>query len=144
MILKPIGARVLIQPFQSADKTESGLIMENNSNTSAAPTRGIVIEAGDQSRFKKGDELFWRRYSVDELKTITPKGEIIVSVVDDEDVLLQVINENTMSDNYVAPEVTPEPVVATPVETAQEVVVEEAKEVVAPVEEAIVEEEVVA
>ena len=86
-MLKPIGARVLIQPFQSADKTESGLIMENNSNTSAAPVKGSVIEAGDKSQFKKGDLLWFRRYAVDTLKVVTPEGEKEVNLVDDEDCL---------------------------------------------------------
>jgi len=93
MILKPIGKRVLIAPYIAADKTESGLFMENNSNTSVATTRGVVMEAGAESQFKKGDELMFRRYAVDELKTITEKGEVVVSLVDDEDVLCLLINE---------------------------------------------------
>lgn len=85
-MLKPIGARVLIQPFQAATQTESGLIMENSSNAST-PVKGTVIEAGDKSQFKTGDILFFRRFAMDTLKIVTPQGEKEVNLCDDEDVL---------------------------------------------------------
>ena len=87
-ILQPVGPRCLIKPFQSAEKSSSGLILENNSNTATAPVRGTVIRAGETSAFKTGDELFFRRFSVDTLKTATPDGEVEVYIVDDEDVLM--------------------------------------------------------
>ena len=53
----PVGKRVLIKPYEASTKSKSGLVMENNSNTSAAPVRGTIIEAGDESKFKKGQEV---------------------------------------------------------------------------------------
>ena len=88
-MIQPIGSRVLITPFKSADKTESGLYMENNSNTSAASVRGTVIGVGDTSRFKLGDDILFRRYSVDILKIVTEKGEEEVMMVDDGDIIGQ-------------------------------------------------------
>ena len=83
----PVGSRCLVKPFIAADKTESGLVLNNESNVSAAPVRGTVLKAGDKSKFKKGQDLLYRRYSMDSLKMITPKGEETVYFVDDEDVL---------------------------------------------------------
>ena len=87
MIIKPIGERCLVQPFRGAKETQSGLIMSQDSNISAAPVRGTVIEPGARSQFKKGDEILYRRYSVDELKMVTEVGEVVVYLVEDQDVL---------------------------------------------------------
>ena len=83
----PIGKRVLISPIEAANKTESGLVMENSSNTASLPVKGEVLEVGELSQFKKGDIVLFRRFSVDMLTMVTPKGEITVNVVDDEDIL---------------------------------------------------------
>lgn len=92
-IFIPIGKRCLIKPYQSADKTTSGIILDNTSNASSAPVRGTVIRAGDTSVFKVGDELYFRRYSIDSLKTVTPEGEVEVSIVEDDDVLGCLVEE---------------------------------------------------
>lgn len=91
--ITPVGARSLVRPHQAAHQTESGLIMDNTSNTAAAPIRGTIIAVGDTSTFKVGDLIMWRRYSVDDLKFITEKGEEVVSLVSDEDVLAKITNE---------------------------------------------------
>jgi len=87
MKLKPIGARCLITPYKAAEKSESGLLLDNQSNLSAAPVKGIVIEAGESSMFKKGQTIYYRRYSVDQLRILTEKGEEEVNFVDDMDIL---------------------------------------------------------
>ena len=83
----PVGERVVIKAYESATQSAAGLAMENTANTSVAPVMGTVVTAGDGSRFKKGQELMFRRYSTDVLKVITPEGEKEVMLVDDEDVL---------------------------------------------------------
>ena len=85
-MIKPAKGVLLISPLQAAAKTESGLIMENNSNTANAPSKGVVVEAGEGCDWKKGDVVFWRRYGVDETKEITEKGETSIFWVDNEDV----------------------------------------------------------
>lgn len=136
----PIGARSLIKPFLAADKSSSGIILDNNSNTGGAAVKGTIIEIGDGSRFKVGDEIYFRRYSMDSLKTITADGEVEVNIVEDDDVLcleVEVNNltiKNNMSDNFK---------VETPVEETPVVVVEETPVVETVVEEAIVEAPVV-
>lgn len=89
----PLGARSLVKPYEAAGKTASGLIMDNTSNTSSAPVRGTIIVAGDTSAFKAGEEIMFRRYSIDDLKFITDQGEQVVSLVDDQDVLAKIIKK---------------------------------------------------
>lgn len=99
----PIGKRCLVKPYQAAEKTESGLLMNNESNVSAAPVKGTVVAAGrgrwwklwlDGSEFQVGDVLYFRRYSIDILKTITEKGEQVVNVVEDADVIAKELPTN--------------------------------------------------
>jgi len=68
-MIKPIGARVAIEPIQGDKETESGLLL-SDSNNIALPVKGKIIAAGEFSNFKQniGDIIFFRRYSVDELK----------------------------------------------------------------------------
>ena len=61
--------------------------MEHSSNTSAAPVRGIIVAVGDESRFKKGQEVLYTRYSTYKCAIITPEGEKEFTLLDDEDVL---------------------------------------------------------
>ncbi len=86
-MIKPLGKRSLVEPYKAANKTESGLIMDNSSTSGSAPVKGTVIEEGTESVLKKGDVIYFRRYSIDELKIITEKGETFVNFVDDDDVL---------------------------------------------------------
>jgi co-chaperonin GroES (HSP10) len=88
--VQAIGERVLVDVYKAAEETSSGLVMDNSSNTSAAPVLGTVLNAGDKSQFKKGDVIFFRRYSTDELKFITEEGEQVLVVVEDVDILAKV------------------------------------------------------
>lgn len=85
--IKPIGARCLIEIEKAASKSSSGLYMNNENNAALTPIRGTVIAVGDASTFKKGDKVFFRRFSVDELKFITEEGEQAIFLIEDEDVL---------------------------------------------------------
>ncbi len=84
--LEPVGARVLITPFRAAEQSASGLIMENSTSNNA-PVKGTVLKAGSKSDFHPGDEIFYRRYSLDELKIKTAEGEQVVNFVEDEDIV---------------------------------------------------------
>ena len=85
--IKPVGSRYLVKPFQAATTTESGLARENSSNSTAVPSRGTILAAGDTCKLKVGDEVYFRRYSLDILKSVTEKGEQETHLVDEEDVL---------------------------------------------------------
>ncbi len=86
MKLKPIGNRLIIKVFEGALTTEGGLQL-SNSQSNNAPVRGTVIRAGKESNFKEGDEIYFRRFAIDELKFTTEEGEQVVHVIDEIDVL---------------------------------------------------------
>ena len=73
--IKPVGPRVLIEPYKSAEKSAAGLTIENSSNVSAAPVRGTIVAVGDKGKFKKGMEILYTRYSTYKCVIITPEGE---------------------------------------------------------------------
>ena len=86
-IIRPVGARVLIKVQTAASKSTSGLYLDNSTNNSAAPVKGEVLEAGAKSQFSKGDIIYYRRYSTDDLKIVEADGEKTVTFVDDEDII---------------------------------------------------------
>jgi co-chaperonin GroES (HSP10) len=87
----PIGQRCLIKPYKGAAETDSGLAMASESNINTASVRGIVITSGAESKYQAGQDIYYRRMSVDVLKTIDSGGkEVEVVLVDDEDVLMLV------------------------------------------------------
>ena len=89
----PQGANSLIKPYEAATKSAAGLAMENTSNTAAAPVRGTILASGSESKFKAGQEIFYRRYSADKCVILTPEGEKEYVLVDDVDILA-IINTN--------------------------------------------------
>jgi len=91
--ITPVGPRVLIKPYEGAKVSSAGLIMENTSNATTAPVRGTVVSSGDESKFKKGQDLMFRRYSTDILKIMTKDGEKEVMLVEDIDILAVVKNK---------------------------------------------------
>ena len=93
MKILPIGNRCIIEKYKAAGETASGLIMDNSSNVSAAPIKGTILETGDEGKFKKGDVIFYRRYSVDDLKYIDENGEQEVTIVEFDDILAKEVNE---------------------------------------------------
>jgi co-chaperonin GroES (HSP10) len=68
--------------------------MESTSNVTTAPVRGTVISAGDDSKFKKGQDIFFRRFSTDILKIMTKDGEKEVILVEDVDILAIIKDNN--------------------------------------------------
>jgi len=83
----PIGKRVLLKIYESANETEGGLTLSHSDNTHMAPILGTVLKVGDKSVFKEGDMVFFRRYSVDELKFVTSSGEQKVHMVEDDEII---------------------------------------------------------
>ncbi len=89
--IRPVGPRCLVKVYESASQSASGLFLDNTSNASAAPVMGTVLAAGEESNFKQGDEVLFRRYSVDVLKIITEQGEQTIHLIEDEDILATVV-----------------------------------------------------
>jgi len=85
--IQPVGSRVLIEPYKSAEKSAAGLVMENSSNTANAPVRGTIVAVGDKGKFKKGMDILYTRYSTYKCVIITPEGEKEFVLVEFEDIL---------------------------------------------------------
>lgn len=80
----PVGAKMIIEPF-TVDETASGL--ERSNQGYSTPIKGTVLKGGDTSKFKEGDVVYFRRYSVDELKEPQADGsEKSLFIVEDNDV----------------------------------------------------------
>lgn len=85
----PIGAKCLVEPSVVAE-TSSGIIRADQGLS--MPVKGKVLKAGAESQFKEGQELFFRRYSVDELKFPSEDGtEQTLWIIEDGDVVAVVI-----------------------------------------------------
>lgn len=79
---EPIGQRVIIEP-EKITETDNGL--DRADQGQSMPAVGFVIATGkgtwrklwtDGSRFKVGQKLMFRRYSVDEIKFPATNGSI--------------------------------------------------------------------
>lgn len=89
---RSIGPRnhmVVIKPYESATETKSGMMKVNQSNTASGKSRGIILEvASDCSPdLKVGQTVLFRRYSHDEVKYVSPEGEVSIFLVMDEEIL---------------------------------------------------------
>ena len=84
--INPVGARVLLEIYTSAQESTAGLVLSDN-NASSTPVTGKVLRVGKDSIFKEGQTVFFRRYSVDELKFNTAEGEQKVFLLEDEEII---------------------------------------------------------
>lgn len=83
--VRPVGATMVIEPFTGDEETDSGLILSKET-ISATPVMGTVIAAGELSKYKKGQIIFFARYSADELKVQQQGDEVKIYIVEDVDV----------------------------------------------------------
>lgn len=82
----PTGKRLLLEVFKQASETSGGLLLSQGDGY-ATPVLGTVIKAGSESKYKEGDVLMWRRYSIDTLKIDLGEGEQEYSILEDDDVV---------------------------------------------------------
>lgn len=85
--LEMVGPRCLVELYSPPGETTSGIIIPEK-ETPGTAVLGTVILAGSESRFKPGQILFWRRYSIDTLPFSTETGEKEYSLVEDEEVVM--------------------------------------------------------
>jgi co-chaperonin GroES (HSP10) len=84
--IQPTKNYCLVEIASTEIETASGIV-QSEAQAYSTPVYGTVKKAGPESSFKEGDILFFRRYSVDELKFVTEKGEQILHLVQDPDVV---------------------------------------------------------
>lgn len=83
----PMAGYVLVEPYEKPTEV-GGLILAGDQQNSA-PIRGQVIQIPDAgSPFKPGDNIFFRKYAVDELKFINEESkEETIFIIDVREVL---------------------------------------------------------
>ncbi len=69
--IKPLGARVVIQPIEEDNRTDSGLYIPDTAKEK--PQTGLVIEIGDNTEdvtitVKAGDKVLFPKYTGTEIK----------------------------------------------------------------------------
>ena len=86
----PQGDFMLIEPigFTGEQKTKSGIILSEQSS-SATPTIGLIKRAGESAKYKEGDMVFFRRYSLDEIEIKVSDGKKKFLFIANEDVIGQ-------------------------------------------------------
>lgn len=89
--LKPKAKAYLIKPHGPSDQTTDGYLLSNESNTAGAPTKGTIIKVGDQCRYAPGQDIYFTRYSLNELKWKDAEGQDqSLYIVEEEEILLSV------------------------------------------------------
>lgn len=82
----PQGDRCLVQPYEAAKQTASGLQLAEAENT-PTPVMGVIRRAGVKSAYKNGTHILFRRYGIDELKLQQGAEDVFVYVISDEEVV---------------------------------------------------------
>lgn len=86
----PVGVRYLVEAYKQASKTTAGFEVVQGDGF-ATSVCGYVIRAGDSScKWKEGDLLFWRRYSLDTLRVTAEDGEHEYSLIDESEIIAQI------------------------------------------------------
>jgi chaperonin GroES len=71
--IQPIGKRVLVRPQEVEEVTAGGLVIPPSAQEDSKPEMGVVVKLGtgaDDFEFsvKEGDNVFYKKYSPDELE----------------------------------------------------------------------------
>lgn len=90
MVIKPVGARVLIKETKPEEKTKSGIILPSSKEKTQMAT---VLEVGEDTEdckisVKKGDIVVFSQYA----GTVIKNGDEEVRLVNMEDILAVVEN----------------------------------------------------
>ena len=87
MKLKPLGNRVVVQPYSEEETTKSGIILPDTVDKEKK-AEGKVVAIGDGEKIKKlglkaGDKVLFGKYAGEEVKV----EDIEYKILTDEDVL---------------------------------------------------------
>ena len=78
-MIKPLGDRVVVEPTEQQEKTESGIILPDTAQEK--PQEGKVLAVGDCETIKKDDLVLYPKYSGTE---ITHKGKDVLIISEKE------------------------------------------------------------
>ena len=78
-MIKPLGDRVVVEPTEQQEKTESGIILPDTAQEK--PQEGKVLAVGDCETIKKDDLVLYPKYSGTE---INHKGKDVLIISEKE------------------------------------------------------------
>jgi co-chaperonin GroES (HSP10) len=100
--LTPVGYRVLVSIYKRPTTTASGLEMPETEN-GGMPVKGQIVTLGKKTvpqrlavffgfkpKYKLGQWVYFRKYSVDILQLSTPDGDITLYSLEEPEIILTV------------------------------------------------------
>ena len=97
--LRPIGFRVLINTYLKPTETASGLSLPETEHN-GMPAMGqitmkgkktlwqrIILFLGFKPKYKVGQWVYFRKFSVDELQVETPEGKLNLYVLEENEII---------------------------------------------------------
>ena len=78
--------RYLIAPSIQDEETSEGLVQSEGDGHST-PVYGRILKATSTAKFKVGDNVLFRRYAIDTLKTYTAEGDKEVYLLDEQEII---------------------------------------------------------
>lgn len=97
--LVPIGFRVLINMYKKPEVSTDGFLLpesEHNGMPALAQItvlgkktlwQKILITFGFRPKYRIGQWVYFRKYSVDELRMSTPSGELVLFVLEENEII---------------------------------------------------------
>lgn len=102
--ITPVGFRVLLRIYKKDSMTTSGLELPDSENSGMPVMAQITVlgkktfwqrflmSFGFKPEYKVGDWVYFRKYSVDELRVSTSDGELILFVLEENEII-GIVNE---------------------------------------------------
>ena len=100
--LTPVGFRVLVNSYKKPTATASGLSLPQTENEGIS-VKAQIVELGKKTvgqklavffglkpRYKVGQWIYYRKYSIDELRMTTPNGDLTLYCLEENEIILVV------------------------------------------------------
>jgi co-chaperonin GroES (HSP10) len=97
--LTPIGERVLVNIWKKPQETSAGFLLPENENQGMPVLAQIAVLGkktiwqkvqiflGMKPNYKVGQWVYFRKYSIDEFKLTTEKGELTLYVLEEPEII---------------------------------------------------------
>ena len=85
-LVQPRKGFLLLEVPEKVTQTASGIALANNEGDTV-PVQAKVLKAGEGCDIKEGQQILFRKYSVDEVKVKTETGEKIFWLLENDSVL---------------------------------------------------------
>lgn len=95
----PVGFRVLVDVWKKPTTTDAGFVLPENENQGMPVLARISILGkktlwqkiqmclGLKPRYKVGQWVYFRKYSIDEMKLNTPEGEMTIYILEEPEII---------------------------------------------------------